>query len=193
MMNILIVGVGGQGSLLASRILGKLFIDRGMDVKLSEVHGMSQRGGSVITYIRAGERVDSPLVSAGEADMIISFEALEALRYINYLKAGGTIIYSNQHIIPMPVIIGASKYPEDIDEKIAQYNVKPLVFDALSAAVEAGSSKAANIALIGAASVTLGGSEEEWEKLILSSVPPKTADINLKAFRIGRKTAEINN
>lgn len=190
-MNVLIVGVGGQGSLLASRILGALFIGRGLDTKLSEVHGMSQRGGSVITYIRAGERIDSPLVSEGEADLVISFEALEGLRYAHYLKKGGTLVTSDQEIMPMPVVTGAAEYPKDIWERLNTYGIRVVRFDALAAAEKAGNPKAANVALLGAASHILGGTEEEWESIIRSTVPAKFADVNCKAFAFGANAAKI--
>ena len=187
MMNIMIVGVGGQGSLLASRILGQLFISRGLDVKLSEVHGMSQRGGSVVTYIRAGERVDSPMVEDGKADLVISFEALEALRYAHCLKQGGTLVYSTQEIMPMPVITGAAAYPADIPGELSKFDIQTVGFDALAAAEEAGSAKACNVALLGAASKIIGGEEAEWEAIIRSTVPERFTEVNLKAFALGRE------
>ena len=178
--DILIVGVGGQGSLLASRILGSLFLSQGLDCKLSEVHGMSQRGGSVVTYVRAGNEISSPMVSDGEADLVISFEALEALRYAHTLKKGGTLVYSTQEIMPMPVITGAAAYPDDI------------AFDAESAAEKAGNIRAANVALLGAASPIIGGTQEEWEAVIRSTVPPKFVDVNLRAFALGLEEARKN-
>ena len=190
--NILIVGVGGQGTLLASVLLGNLALRKGYDVKLSEVHGMSQRGGSVITYIRAGERIDSPLVDVGEADLVISFEALEGLRYAHYLKKGGTLVTSDQEIMPMPVVTGAAAYPADIPEKLDAYGVKVVRFDAMAAAEKAGNPKAANVALLGAASHILGGTEEEWETIIRATVPAKFADVNCKAFAYGAEAAEAD-
>lgn len=186
MSNILIVGVGGQGSLLASRILGAFYTKRGLDVKLSEVHGMSQRGGSVVTYVRAAERVDSPIISLHGADMILSFEAIEAARYLEYLKTGGALITSTQEIDPMPVITGAAKYPKDILAQLNAAGVDVVSVDALSLAVEAGSPKAANVVMIGAASVVLGGSEEEWLAVLAECVPPRFLEMNQKAFRLGR-------
>ena len=186
MSNILIVGVGGQGSLLASRILGAFYTKRGLDVKLSEVHGMSQRGGSVVTYVRAAERVDSPIISMHGADMILSFEAIEAARYLEYLKTGGALITSTQEIDPMPVITGAAKYPKDILAQLNAAGVDVVSVDALSLAVEAGSPKAANVVMIGAASVVLGGSEEEWLDVLAECVPPRFLEMNQKAFRLGR-------
>ena len=186
MSNILIVGVGGQGSLLASRILGAFYAKRGLDVKLSEVHGMSQRGGSVVTYVRAAERVDSPIISIHGADMILSFEALEAARYLDYLKLGGPIVTSPQDIDPMPVITGAAKYPNDILATLAVAGVHVVSLDALALAVEAGSPKAANVVMIGAASKVLGGTEEEWLAVLAECVPPKFLEMNRKAFLLGR-------
>ncbi|MBQ1242855.1 MAG: indolepyruvate oxidoreductase subunit beta, partial [Clostridia bacterium] len=145
--NIMIVGVGGQGTLLASKLLGRLLLKRGYDVKVSEVHGMSQRGGSVVTYVRYGEKVYSPVVDKGEADVIISFEMLEAARWVEYLKKGGTIVTNTQQINPMPVIIGAAEYPQNLAEKIAEKGINIEAFDALSLAEEAGTSKAVNLVL----------------------------------------------
>ena len=184
--NILIVGVGGQGTVLASKILGQLFIDRGLDVKVSEGHGRSQPGGSGITFVRAGEEVSSPLIEMGTADVIISFELLEAQRYAAYLKKGGTIIVNSQQIDPMPVITGAAKYPEDIPGTLSGLNISAKYVDATGLAIEAGNAKAANVALLGAASKFIGGSEEEWEKAVLACVPAKFAALNKSAFELGR-------
>ena len=149
--SVMIVGVGGQGSLLASKLLGRLLIDEGYDVKVSEVHGMSQRGGSVVTYVRFGEKVYSPIVTEGEADIIIAFEKLEAARYARYLKKGGKIIVNTQQIDPMPVIIGAAEYPEGVLDELSAKGVDVEALDALSLAEQAGSSKAVNIVLMGRA------------------------------------------
>ena len=184
--NILIVGVGGQGTVLASKILGALFMERGQDVKVSEVHGMSQRGGSVITFVRAGENVASPLIELGTADVIISFELLEAQRYAAYLKKGGTIIVNSQQIDPMPVITGAAKYPENIRETLSGLGINAVYVDATDIAIKAGNAKAANVALLGAASKFIGGSSEEWENAVLNCVPPKFAGLNKLAFELGR-------
>ncbi len=186
MKNILIVGVGGQGSLLASRILGSFYAARGLDVKLSEVHGMSQRGGSVVTYVRAGERVDSPLIEQGCADVILSFELLEAARYLSYLKKDGVVIASTQKIDPMPVITGAKTYPEDVPALISKAGAKAVYVDALDLALKAGNAKASNVALLGAASAFLGGSEEEWDRAVAACVPEKYLALNLKAFSLGK-------
>lgn len=187
MLNILIVGVGGQGSLLASRILGSLFTGMGLEVKLSEVHGMAQRGGSVVTYVRAGESVASPLISMGEADVIISFEKAEAMRYLPWLKKNGTVIVNTQEIMPMPVLTGAVKYPEGLIEKMQALGVNVIALDALSVALEAGNAKCANVALLGAASRFIGGTEQDWQEAMRACIKPALLDLNLKAFALGRK------
>ena len=183
--SIMIVGVGGQGSLLASKLLGNLLLSEGYDVKVSEVHGMSQRGGSVVTYVRFGEKVYSPIVDLGEADYIISFEKLEAARYAPYLKKGGLIITNTQEIDPMPVITGAMEYPQQLIEKMEALGAKIDAIDGLSLAEEAGSSKAVNMVLMGRLSKYFEISEAAWMKAIEACVPPKFLDINLKAFELG--------
>lgn len=150
--SIMIVGVGGQGSLLASRLLGNVLLAQGFDVKVSEVHGMSQRGGSVVTYVKYGDKVYSPVIEQGEADAVISFEQLEAARWLPYLKKGGHLITSTQKIDPMPVITGAMEYPEDIIKKISDLGVDITAVDALKLAEEAGNSKASNVVLMGVVS-----------------------------------------
>ncbi|MBR6755097.1 MAG: indolepyruvate oxidoreductase subunit beta [Clostridia bacterium] len=184
-MNILIVGVGGQGTLLASKLMGKIFIDSGFDVKVSEVHGMSQRGGSVVTYVRAGEKVFSPVIDLGEADMIISFEALESARWLPYLKKGGTIISNTAQIDPMPVIMGNAQYPENVLGRIQDLGVKVVSADALSLAEQAGSAKAVNIVLLAIAAKELSISKEECLEAIRATVPQKTIEVNEKAFELG--------
>ena len=184
--NIMIVGVGGQGSLLASKLLGRLLLTRGYDIKVSEVHGMSQRGGSVVTYVRFGDKVYSPIVDKGEADFIVSFELLEAARYTEDLKPGGKIITSTQQINPMPVITGAACYPAELVEKIKAAGMDIDAFDALSLAEQAGSSKAVNIVLMGRLSKYFDFSEEEWMEAIAQSVPAKFLELNKQAFLMGR-------
>ena len=184
--NIMIVGVGGQGSLLASKMLGQLLLSSGYDVKVSEVHGMSQRGGSVVTYVRYGEKVYSPIIDKGEADYIISFEKLEAARYVSYLKKGGKIIVSNQEIDPMPVIIGAAQYPENLIEKIRAAGADVDAIDALDLAMQAGSPKAVNLVLMGRLSKYFDASEEMWMQALEACVPPKFLELNKKAFALGR-------
>lgn len=183
--NILIVGVGGQGTLLASKLMGKCFMQEGYDVKVSEVHGMSQRGGSVVTYVRYGDKVYSPVIEKGEADIIISFEQLESARWLPYLKKGGVLISSTQKIDPMPVIMGKTEYPQQIIEKLGEKDIKLVTLDALSLAIQAGTPKCANIVLLGAAVQFLGIDKEMWVDIIKSTVPAKTIDVNLKAFELG--------
>lgn len=184
--NIMIVGVGGQGTLLASRILGNAILAQNYDVKVSEVHGMSQRGGSVVTYVRYGKEVFSPVIDEGEADIIISFEELEAVRWLKYLKKGGKLITSTQQIDPMPVIIGAATYPENLIDKMKDKGIDLVSIDALSLAEEAGSSKATNVVLMGVLSNYLGFEDNVWESAIKQCVPPKFLDVNKKAFTLGK-------
>ena len=184
--NIMIVGVGGQGSLLASKLLGRLLLTRGYDIKVSEVHGMSQRGGSVVTYVRFGDKVYSPVIDKGQADYIVSFELLEAARWTEYLKKDGKIIVNTQQINPMPVIIGAAAYPENLVEKMTAAGIDVDAFDALSLAEEAGSSKAVNIVLMGHLSKNFDFTEAEWLEAIEQSVPAKFLELNKKAFTLGR-------
>ncbi|NLD88388.1 MAG: indolepyruvate oxidoreductase subunit beta [Clostridiales bacterium] len=181
----MIVGVGGQGSLLASRILGNLFIEQGLDVKLSEVHGMAQRGGSVVTYIRAGKDVASPLIEKGEADVIISFEELEAIRYLPWLKKNGKLIVNTQKIPPMPVLSGAVSYPENPIDAIAAKGVNVYAFDAIDIALKLGNAKAANVALLGVAAKVIGFEYEQWTDAIKQTVKPKFIELNLNAFKEG--------
>ncbi len=183
--SIMIVGVGGQGSLLASKLLGHVLVSKGYDAKVSEVHGMSQRGGSVVTYVKYGEKVYSPTVEPGEADLIIAFELLEAARYIPYLKKGGTIIASSQHIDPMPVITGAASYPEDIEGKIRALGTNLVAVDALDLALQAGNAKAVNVVLMGVLSHHLQFEKEVWTTAIAECVPAKFLELNQRAFDIG--------
>ncbi len=183
--SILIVGVGGQGTLLASRLLGRTLLAKDYDVKISEVHGMSQRGGSVVTYVRYGDKVASPIVEKGEADIIMSFEELEAARWLPYLKKGGKIIVNTQQMDPMPVITGAARYPENVLGQLRDLGVDVQAVDALSLAVEAGTPKAANVALIGVVAKNTDIEQEVWEETIRNTVPEKFLEQNLKAFRLG--------
>ena len=185
--NIMIVGVGGQGSLLASKLIGKLLMNEGYDVKVSEVHGMSQRGGSVVTYVRYGDKVYSPIIDKGEADFIISFEKLEAARYAAFLKKGGKIIVNSQEIEPMPVITGAAQYPHEALDNLSAAGLDIDCVDALSLALEAGSAKATNIVLMGRLSKSLPIEKEKWIAAIEQTVAPKFVEMNVKAFELGRK------
>ena len=182
--NIMIVGVGGQGTLLASRVLGNTVINEGYDVKVSEVHGMSQRGGSVVTYVKYGDKVYSPIIDQGEADTILAFELLEAYRSLPYLKKGGKMIVNAQQIDPMPVITGAVQYPDDIAGKLSA-KVDTTVVDALSAAKEAGNIKAVNVVLIGVMAKNWDIPYEVWTDTIKKTVPEKFLEVNLKAFELG--------
>ena len=182
---IMIVGVGGQGTLLASRILGDALISSGYDVKVSEVHGMSQRGGSVVTYVRFGDRVYSPIVDKGEADFIVSFELLEAARWTEYLKPDGKIITNTQQVNPMPVITGAAAYPEDLVGKLQALGIDVDAIDALALAEQAGSAKAVNLVLLGRLAKWYDFTQEEWMAAIEESVPPKFLEMNQKAFALG--------
>jgi len=184
--NLVIVGVGGQGTLMASRILGRLAMDAGAVVKVSEVHGMSQRGGSVITHVRVGETVYAPLVTLGGADYLLSFEALEATRAAAYLKPEGTVIVNSQRISPMPVITGAVAYPENplAHEALSGHRVEAL--DALALATQAGSQKAVNLVLLGVLSRHLPFTDEAWRHAIAASVPRQTMSVNIQAFEAGR-------
>ncbi len=183
--NVMIVGVGGQGSLLASKLLGRLLIDEGYDVKVSEVHGMSQRGGSVVTYVRFGEKVYSPIITEGEADFIIAFEKLEAARYAKYLNKDGLIVVNTQQIDPMPVIIGAAEYPVDVLDELTAKGLNVEALDALKLAEQAGSSKAVNIVLMGKVAKQFGISYDKWIAAIENTVAPKFIEMNKKAFDLG--------
>ena len=185
--NIMIVGVGGQGTLLASKLLGRILLTKGYDIKVSEVHGMSQRGGSVVTYVRYGDKVYSPVIDKGEADVILSFELLEAARWAEYLRPDGVIITNTQQIDPMQVITGKAEYPAAISEKLTALGLRVDAFDALSLAEEAGTSKAVNIVLLGRISRSFDFTEAEWMQAIEESVPAKFLEINKKAFLLGRK------
>ena len=187
--NIMIVGVGGQGTLLASRILGNVAIKRGYDVKVSEVHGMSQRGGSVVTYVKYGNEVNSPIIDLGEADVILAFEKLEAIRALPYLKVGGKILLNDREIYPMPVITGACAYPDGIVEELKN-KAKVTAIDALKLSLEAGSPKAVNVVLIGLLAKSMDIAKEEWIEVIKETVPSKFLELNLKAFELGYSCGE---
>lgn len=182
--SIMIVGVGGQGTLLASRLLGNVIQQNGYDVKVSEVHGMSQRGGSVVTYVKYGKEVNSPVITRGEADIILAFELLEAARYLPYLKKDGKLIVNTQEIDPMPVITGAATYPEDLLGKLKATGANVVDLDAFRIAEEAGSSKAVNVVLIGVLAKNSPFPKEQWIKAIRETVPAKFLEMNLKAFEL---------
>ena len=183
--NILIVGVGGQGTLLASKILGQVALLSDLDVKQSEVHGMAQRGGSVITYVRLGEKISSPLIEKKEADIIIAFEKLEGIRWLDYLKEDGTIIINDQEIYPMPVIIGAANYPENIFERLEKSSNKTIKVNGYELAKNLGETRALNVILLAVAAKLLPFEKEVWEKALVDMVPKKVLETNQKAFELG--------
>ena len=189
-LNIMVVGVGGQGTLLTSRIIGKTALAAGYDVKLSEVHGMAQRGGSVVTFVRFGDKVCEPVVEEGDADVLIAFEKLEALRYSHFLKKDGVIVVNDQKIDPMTVISGAQKYPENVIDELKKEH-KVCSFNGAAAAEKLNNSKVLNIVILGVAAKFIGFSEEEWIKIIEKTVPPKTVEINKTAFLTGFKGEEL--
>ena len=182
-MDILITGVGGQGTLLASRVLGKYALDNNFDCKLSEVHGMSQRGGSVITFVRIGDNIASPLIEEGGADIILAFEKLEALRYAHYLKKGGFLLYSSQEIMPMPVVTGVAEYPTDIESRLKN----GVGIDAMKYALEAGNAKAANSVMLGFLTREMNFEYAAMKQALIESVPQKLCAMNEKAFDLGYK------
>ncbi len=182
--NIMIVGVGGQGTLLTSRILGGIMTGAGYDVKLSEVHGMAQRGGSVVTFVRYGEQVAEPIVEEGCADVLIAFERLEAMRYAHFLKEDGVIIVNDQRIDPMPVVSGAATYPEGILEELKKKH-RVYSVDAMGEAKKLGNPRVFNNIVLGLAAKHMDFPREAWLKTIEEKVPPKTVEINQKAFLLG--------
>ena len=184
--NVMIVGVGGQGSLLASKLLGRLLLSEGLDVKVSEVHGMSQRGGSVVTYVRYGEHVYSPVIDEEGADFIVSFELLEAARWLPYLKKDGVIVTNTQQIDPMPVITGNATYPEELVRKMKETGARVDALNCLELAEKAGSAKAVNLVLMGRLTHYFDLEDEKWQKAIEESVPPRFLEMNRKAFELGR-------
>ena len=182
--SIMIVGVGGQGTLLTSRILGGITKEAGYDVKLSEVHGMAQRGGSVVTFVRYGEKVAEPIVEEGQADVLIAFERLEALRYAHFLKKDGVMIINDWRIDPITVVTGMAEYPQDIIENLSKSH-KVYTINAMEEAIKLGNSKAFNVIVLGMAAKHMDFSKEDWLQVIEETVPPKTIEINKKAFLTG--------
>ncbi len=181
--NVFIAGVGGQGILLASEILSDVALAKGLDVKKSEVHGMAQRGGSVVSHVRFGEEVHSPVITAGEADLLVSFEKMEALRWVQSVAPDGKVIVNTQEIVPS----GQESYPKDIDTQLDERAPGALRIDALSLAREAGHIRAVNVVMLGAISHFLDFTDEEWKAAVEARVPKKTIEINLKAFELGRR------
>ena len=184
-IRILITGVGGQGTLLASRVLGGLASTLQCDVKVSEVHGMAQRGGSVVTYVCLGDKVASPLIEQGEADFLLAFEKLEAVRYMHMVRPGGTVVVNTQQISPMPVIIGAAQYPEGLLEALREAGLNVVALDALALAHEAGNARAVNTALMGALAREMGLDEKAALEVLTKIVPQKTIEVNTRAFQLG--------
>ena len=184
-LNIMMVGVGGQGTLLASRVLGNVALKMSFDVKVSEVHGMSQRGGSVVTYVKMAKKVYSPLIEKGEADVILAFERLEALRWAEYIKSGGRMIINDQRIDPMPVITGKAQYPENIVENLKGKIQNTVSIDALKIARECGNIKAVNIVLLGLLAKSTGIQKDIWLEALREVVPAKVLDVNIRAFEAG--------
>lgn len=182
--NIMIVGVGGQGTLLTSRVLGGLATRAGYDVKLSEVHGMAQRGGSVVTFVRYGEKVAEPIVEEGQADVLIAFERLEALRYAHFLKKDGALIVNDWRIDPMPVVIGAAEYPEGIIEQL-QKKYRVYTVNATEEARKLGNARVFNLVVLGVAAQHMDFTKEQWYEVIEQTVPPKTVAVNKQAFDVG--------
>ena len=182
--SIMIVGVGGQGTLLTSRIIGKVALAEGYDVKISEVHGMAQRGGSVITHVRMGDIAVSPLIEHGGADYILAFEEMEAYRALPYLKKGGTLIANTQKIMPMSVVTGAAQYPDDLSQRLNE-KADCVLMDAYAMAEAAGEKRAVNLVLLGALCAVTGGERQEWRDAIAACVPAKILDVNLRAFELG--------
>ena len=182
--NIMIVGVGGQGTLLTSRILGGIIRKAGYDVKLSEVHGMAQRGGSVVTYVRYGDKVYEPIVEEGQADVLIAFERLEAMRYAHFLKKDGVLIVNDQRMDPMPVVMGACEYPADILETLEKEH-RVISIDAMEEAKKLGNARVFNTIIIGVAAKNMDFEKQEWLDVIAETVPEKTVELNQKAFSVG--------
>lgn len=182
--SILLVGVGGQGTILASKLLTTGLMEAGHDVKMSEIHGMSQRGGSVSSQVRYGEKVESPVIEIGGADILVSFEKMEALRWLKYLKPSGRVIVNDYEIASMPILSGRAEYPNGIIEEMSS-KVPTTVIDAAKKAEELGNSKVMNIILLGTIIKSMGLEEIDWGKIIKENVKPQFVDVNLKALEVG--------
>lgn len=185
--SILIAGVGGQGTLLTSRIVAQIAVDMGNDVKVSEVHGMAQRGGSVVTQVRYGPKVYAPIIKKGDADILIAFEKVEAARWLDYLREDGLAIINDQRIDPLPVLSGKVAYPTDIAERIAKVIPRTIVVDATEIAARCGDVRAANVVMVGILTQAIGIPEEEGLEAVAATVPAKARELNLRAYREGRK------
>jgi len=183
--SILLVGVGGQGTILASKILSEGLVRKGYDVKMSEIHGMSQRGGSVTTHVRFGTKVASPVVPEGEADVLVAFEKVEAVRWLKYLKKGGRLVVNDFEIYSLPVLTGAAKYPDEVVEKLKKEVPDLKIFNAGEIAEGLGNIKAQNVVLLGALVKAMGLEDINWESVLNELVPAKLLDLNIKAFKAG--------
>lgn len=183
--NILIVGVGGQGTILASKVIAGVALRKGLDIKVSEIHGMAQRGGSVVTQVRFGEEVNAPTITEGTADVILAFEKLEALRWLHYLREEGTVIVNTQELYPLPVLTGNAEYPGDIPDRIRSKVHRIIEVDAAEIAARCGSPKVVNTVLMGVLAGLLDSDLETWREIIRETVPPRTIDVNLAAFNEG--------
>lgn len=184
-INVLLVGVGGQGTILASKILTHVALAQGNEVKMSEIHGMAQRGGSVVTQVRIGENVHSPVIEAGEADFIVAFEQLEAYRWAHFLKKDGVLIVNTQKIMPLTVLIGAQTYPTSILSDLKGRVERCLELDGLKLATEAGNAKATNVVLMGVLAKYMNFPEEAWQNALTEKIPAKLLELNKKAFALG--------
>lgn len=187
--NIILVGVGGQGTILTTKILSTGLVQMGYDVKMSEIHGMSQRGGTVVTQLRYGEKVYSPNIGNYEADLVVSFEKMEALRALSYLKKGGAMITDDREILSMPVLTGEQEYPYNALEVLAEAVEDFTIVPAGEKALELGNVKAQNICLLGALIKKLGIDTIDWKEIVKNSVPQKVVDVNLKAYDAGYEMA----
>lgn len=185
--DIILSGVGGQGILSIAAVIGRAALEDGLHIKQAEVHGMSQRGGSVVTYVRCSDKVYSPIIDKGEADIIVSFELLEAARWAEYLKEGGILLTNTQKINPMPVITGAAEYPRALEQKLAALPIRLDAMDALGLALQAGSAKAVNLVLLGRLSRYFHFTDEQWQDAIEKSVPARFLELNKKAFALGKE------
>lgn len=183
--SVLLVGVGGQGTILASKVLSEGLLSFGYDVKMSEIHGMAQRGGAVSTHVRFGERVFSPVISRGEADLLVAFEKLEALRWLPYLAPGGKLIVNNHEIFPMPVILGQAEYPPMLEESLGRLAPGTLTVEGTRTAQGLGNPRVMNMVLLGAAAKALGLEDRDWRATIKGSVPPNAFEVNERAFATG--------
>ena len=184
-LNIMIVGVGGQGTLLTSRLLGEAFMSQGLAVKMSEVHGMAQRGGSVVSTVRCGDSIASPVIEQGEADLILAFEQLEAARWLSWLKPGGRLLVNRQQLNPIPVITGAAKYPDGIIDRLLADVPGTVAVDALVLAEQCGSAKAVNVVLVGAMVALMNLPKDVFETALEKTVPTRFLELNRKAFLLG--------